>query len=366
MSIKPINSRGPRLLQGLVVLALLAGTARPAYTWGSEGHHIIGVLSSKLLTAKTRAEVDQLLGGKSLAEVGPLPDEWRRDQPLSAGWHFVLIPRLETSYDQERDCAPQRSEVGRDCAVAAIEHFRAELANPQAPREVRARALIFLVHLVGDIHQPLHCVGSEDRGGNTVRVTFYDEPTSLHAIWDSGIILRARLSADAYAASIVAHFPQQPAADGTVVDWVNACHALAGHAYTSEGKLGDSYYQERRELVDRQLLLAGVRLAALLNDTLDRQPKPELEKMEPAPPSGPKCLTIGATSTSDYTSSPIVNFRNSCLRSSTELSHGGQPCRTFSHSSWHRAGSSERRISTSRMSSSRKGRARSCCTSQAS
>lgn len=271
MSIKPTNSCGTRLLRVILLLMLLAGGVRPLIAWSNEGHQIIGIIGSKLLTAGAKREVDRLLDGKSLAEVAPLPDLWRRDQPLSASWHFVEIPIIAPGYNQERDCALQESEVGRACAVAAIEHFRVELANRQKSQATRVRALIFLVHLVGDVHQPLHCSDNGDRGGNMIRPTFFGEPTSLHAIWDAGIIEHAKLSATAYAESILSKYPEMPKSEGTVVDWVNASHELAMRVYTGERTLGDRYYGEQRELVERQILLAGVHLAALLNETLGRE-----------------------------------------------------------------------------------------------
>jgi hypothetical protein len=268
MSIKPIDNRSLRLLRGLLLLVLLAGGVRPAIAWDNEGHQIIGILGSRFLTPAAKREVDRLLEGRSLAEIAPQPDVWRRDQPHTAIWHFVEIPLAASGYDQVRDCAPQESEVGKGCAVAAIEHFRAELANPQASRENRVRALIFLVHLVGDIHQPLHSADNDDRGGNMVRLTFFGDPTSLHAVWDAGMIARSGLSAAVYADSILSKHPEIPASEGTIVDWVNASHALARKVYPGETTLGDRYYFEQRERVERQLLLAGVHLAALLNDTL--------------------------------------------------------------------------------------------------
>ena len=100
-------------------------------------------------------------------------------------WHFVNIPYDATSYLPQRDC---KETPKGDCVVNAVERSRATLADRSAPKGKRAEALMFLVHFVGDIHQPLHCVDRNDAGGNNLAVTFFDKPMSLHAVWDYGII----------------------------------------------------------------------------------------------------------------------------------------------------------------------------------
>jgi hypothetical protein len=114
-------------------------------------------------------------------------DEIRPQHPETRRWHFVSIPVHPTDgessgYDAARDC-PQR-----ECVVAKIEEFERVLGDPQASERQRLEALKYVVHFIGDVHQPLHASNNDDRGGNDVALTFLEQQTNLHAVWDSGII----------------------------------------------------------------------------------------------------------------------------------------------------------------------------------
>ncbi|MEO8035411.1 MAG: S1/P1 nuclease, partial [Acidobacteriota bacterium] len=163
----------------LVVLGnlALAFSNSSLFAWGHEGHQIVATVAAHRLNAAAAAEVGVLLDGQSLADVAALPDTWRSNEPETSNWHFVNIPKDDTAYDEARDCPPQASEVGRDCAVAAIEHFTSVVSDATAPKATRARALTFLVHFVGDIHQPLHSANNNDLGGNKVPVTWFGAAT---------------------------------------------------------------------------------------------------------------------------------------------------------------------------------------------
>src|SRR5262249_28392157 len=129
------------------------------------------------------------------------------------------------------------------------------------------------VHFMGDLHQPMHCIDDNDRGGNGVKVEFFGRYTSLHSVWDSGIIEHARLSDAEYADELIAELSPQTIAEmqrGNEIDWANESHRLAIEAYrfTEDKRLGASYYNSSSEVVKKQLTRAGVRLAKVLNDLL--------------------------------------------------------------------------------------------------
>jgi hypothetical protein len=203
-------------------------------------------------------------------------------RPETERWHFVDIQKDQQDYDRVRDCPCSRRG---DCVVAAIEDFKAILADPQEKPARRVEALKFLVHFVGDLHQPLHATDDHDAGGNAKKVTFYDFKPSrrrpnLHQVWDRGIILHTKLSETAYVSRLGAWLGTQDVealAGGSVEAWALDAHRSG--AAVAYGKLpqpdakgvfkldgDDAYFESGRTVVEEQMAKAGVRLAKLLND----------------------------------------------------------------------------------------------------
>jgi hypothetical protein len=243
-----------------------------------------------------------LAPGESLETVSAWADGLRgsRDspgeRPETARWHFVNIP-LGQSYDAARDCpvAPSPS-----CVVAAVAAFADVLARDGAgsPATATSRyeALKFLVHLVGDLHQPLHCADDGDAGGNLKTVVWLDGSVwKLHAVWDEALLaerMKRRRVSDpmAYANRLFAEIgerehaearPSSPSASATVgrgaiEGWANAAHALAAGAYADLGPadasgryhLDERYYDRHGAEVEAQLTRAGIHLARILNESL--------------------------------------------------------------------------------------------------
>lgn len=250
-------------------MALCLATAAPARAWGPTAHRIIATVAAERLDSAAERGVAALLGEKSLADVSVWADDVRRERPETSRWHYVDIPVGRHEYRPDRDC---RRERGGDCAIAAIARFRAVLADRRARTTARREALEFLVHLVGDIHQPLHCADDGDRGGNEVEVVFLGRPTNLHAVWDGGLVGATRLDVDAYARRLDGWLDRENAvrlSGGTVTDWALECHDVAvEHAYVlpPNHRLGKGYVRTNVAVVDRQLALAGLRLARVLDE----------------------------------------------------------------------------------------------------
>ncbi len=274
---------------GVIVICL--STTSSLFAWGRDGHQIVATIAAHGLSETAAAQVALLLDGKSLAEVAALPDEWRKTEKETAEWHYVNIPKSDTAYKAARDCPVQSGEVGHNCAVAAIEHFKSVLADQTQSKEARARALIFVVHFVGDIHQPLHNADNHDEGGNGVKVTWFGVathtypgdskpvPWNLHAVWDDAMIARTGMTVSAYADHLLAGTQPANATKGTTVDWVNAAYKLAKtNAYVIPAKkpapLGKAYYTKNLPVVDHQLLLAGLRLRSVLESALGETSQP--------------------------------------------------------------------------------------------
>lgn len=262
------------------------GSLSCALGWGKDGHRIVADMASRWLTDRTRTEVEDLLRGESLAEVSTWADAVRDDPAYraTAPWHYVNIPKDAEAYDEKRDCP----KAG--CVVSAIRKQVETLKDAQAPREQRVEALKFLVHFVGDVHQPLHAGLAEDRGGNEIVVDFLGERKNLHEVWDSDIIERARRPWKEYADELTRRISQEQRKSWSSpdpADWATESHKLAlTHAYAVDpgGALDEAYLDRARPVVEDRLAAAGVRLAALLNSIFDPRHEDGGEKKDKPSP----------------------------------------------------------------------------------
>jgi len=254
---------------GVLGLAMLFAT--PAAAWGPLAHRVIARVAARHLSPAARHEVGQLLGGASLADVSFWADEIREQRPETARWHYVDIPVRANDYRPGRDC---RLTPRGDCIVAALERERAVLADHAASDARRAEALRWVVHLVGDLHQPLHCADDGDRGGNEVHVTLLGRPENLHAVWDAGLLAVSGQSERAWedrVARRLAGADLHRLRRGTVVEWTLETHrAAVEHAYAIPGshRLGARWAAANEPVVEWQLALAAVRLAGMLDQTI--------------------------------------------------------------------------------------------------
>ncbi|MGP1272179.1 MAG: S1/P1 nuclease [Phycisphaerales bacterium] len=263
---------------------LIAGLiAWPAFGWGRDGHAIIAAIAWKELSPAAQASITELLEGASLEEIASWADAVRPQDEYrwSAPLHYVNMPADASAYDHERDCP----EVG--CVVSAIDRFAREVADESLPLEARREALMFLVHFVGDLHQPLHGGRAEDRGGNDIEILFYGRPTNLHRAWDSQILeafdgspwptIEARLYASINAVDRVAWLADYHDEDliATAGRWAYESHKLAEVYCYGKVSTGDeverAYVDETIAVVLTRLSQGGVRLGAVLESALGEE-----------------------------------------------------------------------------------------------
>jgi hypothetical protein len=259
------------MIRVALLLSLLLAPA-PAFAWGAEGHEIIAAIALRELTPTARARAASLLGGDTmLIHDANWADEIREQRPETGRWHYVDIPLGAPGYDPSRDCR------GNDCVVAQIENDRRVLGDARASRQMRAEALRFLVHFVGDIHQPLHAVDNDDKGGNAVRVYMPGDRTNLHRVWDAEVVQALGYDGDALAGGIdhaITPVQRKSWQAGTPSDWANESYRIARDEIypVARGRrtmrLPASYPRAESAVVRRQLARAGVRLAWILNNTL--------------------------------------------------------------------------------------------------
>lgn len=260
--------------RALLALALLLAPA-PALAWSEAGHRIVGEIAEERLSPAARRLVKELLGSRPLSDpdVATWADEARSRS--TAAWHYVNIPSSAEGYLASRDC-PRKG-----CAVSAIDRFASQLRDADDPRAA-AEALRWLVHLVADLHQPMHAGEGRDRGGNDtwVRIGRRWQPVSVHRLWDRQVVDPLVRRGDplrvgrALAATIAPGDAAAWAGELSPAAWATESHLLARSIYRelqafpmSHGRilLPASYPESQRPRVEAALARAGVRLAALLD-----------------------------------------------------------------------------------------------------
>ena len=268
----------------LFAIAMAPGAVAPVSAWGAIGHRVVARIAWALMTPTARTQAATLLDGGQDAFVaaGTWADDVRSTRPETYNWHFVDIPVDQPRYDAKRDCPP--TEKG-DCVIAEIARARVELIETGRSIPLRGEALKFLIHFVGDLHQPLHAIDNHDRGGNDVKVAALrgeeGRATNLHSAWDTGLINLSTETEAARAERLLAD-PQArpPAVDLDVVKWaeeshdvgVNAVYRYPSFSLTGPGAdpivLDEAYRKAATSTIDARLALAGARLAALVNALL--------------------------------------------------------------------------------------------------
>jgi nuclease S1 len=271
-----------------VVACLLLFLLMPSqfFGWGQEGHRVVGAVGEAHLTQNAKRNIQSLIGNKSLASIATWADSPERTQhPETYNWHFVDIPKSAASFKDSRDCfLPNDTHPGaktdhKNCVVDRITFFQKVLADKNASKADRIEALKFLVHFVGDVHQPFHAIGDE-KGGNGVRIVLFGtdkcpfkgkpEACNLHAAWDDGMIQHTGMNQQAYVSHLQQIISEERLKPGSKrpEEWANSSHKLAQEAWLDDGgAVDDAYYDKEIKVVDQQLALAGLRLAALLNAT---------------------------------------------------------------------------------------------------
>jgi hypothetical protein len=277
-------------------LLLIASACAPgAWAWGPQGHRTVGAIADRLLTPRARAVVAELLvgdldkygnpsGRTTLEAVSVWADELTGTQAAHPSWHYVNTP-VCGSEPKERYCRDG------ECVTAELPRLIGVLADPHAPLRERNEALKWVVHLVGDIHQPLHAASNDDRGGNLVQVALAGVRTrgrlNLHRAWDTELVQQALHSRsrqqpprDIDALASEARGLVNEAGQESPDQWAFESNNLARNvAYHYPGfacntvpqnivVLDAAYQQEAEAIVRERLLLAGGRLANLLNSTL--------------------------------------------------------------------------------------------------
>lgn len=250
-------------MKKLIVVAMIALSAFSSFGWGPTGHRATGRIAEKYMNKKARAAVNKLLKGQSIAMATTWMDDIRSDSVYDhmTDWHWVTVP-FGQSYDQTTK-NPNGDIIG------TIERIITELKSKKLSADEQAERIKILVHLIGDIHQPLHVGGRADRGGNDVKVMWFRNESNLHRVWDSDMIDDTKLSYTELADALDRPGKVELAAwqKLSVRDWAKESQAFEKQVYDiGSGKLGYRYSYLYFNIVRQRLLQAGVRIAGVLNE----------------------------------------------------------------------------------------------------
>lgn len=229
--------------------------------WGNTGHRIVGKVAEDFLTEKAKQNIIKLIGHHDLAMVSNWADEIKSDPNWrhANDWHYATIPDGE-------DYKPGKH---RGKIIEKVQEFSEVLLEHKSLKLEKQNALKFLIHFIGDIHQPLHIGNGNDRGGNSVKVKWFNEPTNLHTVWDSKMIDSQNLSYTEYANFLLtgideAHLDKWKRDEVLIYshesrDYRNQCYDFEGD------NLSYNYIFKNKSLLEKRLLQGGLRLAGTLN-----------------------------------------------------------------------------------------------------
>ncbi len=250
--------------KSFLIFPFLCLFAIHSFGWGATGHRVTASIAEQYLNAKSKKRLAAILGQESLAMVSTWMDEIRSDSTYNytANWHWTTIPDGKRYEDVEHD----QNLDGR--IVIMVEKFSKELGTGKLSAREEREYLKMLIHMVGDIHQPLHVGKPGDKGGNDVKLTWFGGNSTLHRVWDSDMIDDSKLSYT----ELVQFLPKPDAAtvkklqSASIREWAMESVSVRSEVYNiGNGKLGYVYNYKYFGIAKRRLMEAGVRLAGILN-----------------------------------------------------------------------------------------------------
>jgi hypothetical protein len=256
----------------LLVTSMVMAFSPNAFSWGKTGHRIVGEIAQRNLDSSTLKAIKELAGDDDLSRLSTWPDEIRSDPKMgyTTPWHYVSIPNGKSYFDQKRN---KEGDL-----VEALYRFEDTLRDPKETKEHKLDALRFLIHMTGDLHQPLHVGLAEDRGGNSIRVKWFKSETNLHTVWDEELIDFEKLSFSEYS-NYLNHFSKEDKKDlekGSFIDWAKESQDLRPKVYDFGGvsesvSLSYEYNYKVKPIIELRLKQAGLRLAYVLNKIFNQE-----------------------------------------------------------------------------------------------
>lgn len=239
-------------------------------SWGYTGHRTIGIITENHLTPKAKATIKDLLGDTAIADACTWADDARREPSLAntANWHFVNLP-AGLSYQQLKKFLDTTTTAN---VYSALLDAEKKLVNTANTRQEKIRALKFLMHFVGDLHQPMHVGRAADKGGNTIQLNYNGKGTNLHSLWDTKLLesqgLQYNQLGEKYKS--IDEKTVQKWQSAPIIDWVWESYQISNALYAevdgmSKRTIDDTYVKKHLPTVERRLQQSAVRLAGMLN-----------------------------------------------------------------------------------------------------
>ena len=254
-----------------LLLCLITLSSFALISWGVVGHKTIAQIADNHLTPQAKNAVKALLGNQSLADVATWADEVRNQQEYkrTASWHFLNVP-LGLNYIQFIQAVKNQP---KENVYTALIKCQQELTDVNTTTETKAIALKFIVHFVGDLHQPMHISRTEDKGGNTIQVRFDNKGTNLHNLWDSKLMEHQRGSYTELSSSYDGATPKQIKEwqSDDILKWIFESYIISSQLYAEvEGgiNIDEQYYKNHISIIQQRLQKGGIRLAGVLNNSL--------------------------------------------------------------------------------------------------
>lgn len=255
----------------IILTVLLIGFSIPSFAWwGLNGHRVVGEIADSYLTSRARKAIREILGTESIAMSSNWADFVKSDSAYNAyySWHFINFKAGLTRDDIQKQLL-QDTSVN---AYTKLNFLISELKKKDLATDKKLMYLRFLIHIAGDIHQPLHVGRPEDLGANRIRVQWFNEPTNLHSIWDDKLLEHQKLSYTEYATAINHTTKEQRLEwqSQPMTEWFYESYEIAQKLYAGitepDQKLGYRYNYDHLATMNQCLLKGGVRLAGILND----------------------------------------------------------------------------------------------------
>ncbi len=254
----------------LILIGIFFYLPFQSMAWGVLGHRIVGEIADKYVSTTARAKINQILGTESIAMVSNWADFIKSDTSFRYlnTWHYINLDS-GLSYTGIKDYLKNDTAVD---AYTKINFLVKELKKKKLAKEKKQLYLRLLIHFVGDVHQPMHAGRKSDLGGNTIKVSWFNEPSNMHRVWDENLIELQQLSYTEYTKAInhpnlkqKKKWQSQP-----ISEWIYESYEISEQLHTEikqpDQRLGYQYNFDNIATLNQRLLQGGIRLAALLND----------------------------------------------------------------------------------------------------
>tara|TARA_B100000212_G_scaffold127263_1_gene95426 strand:+ start:92 stop:844 length:753 start_codon:yes stop_codon:yes gene_type:complete len=246
------------MIKFLIIYAMLSSFV---LGWGKKGHRITAKIAETYLTKNAKIQIKKLMGHHDLSRMSNWADEIKSDPSwkIANDWHWCTIPDGEL-YEKDKHSGK---------AVEKVNEFINVLKNEKSNKENKQIALKFLIHLIGDLHQPMHVGNGIDRGGNDIKLNWFNSPTNLHRIWDSDLINLQELSYSEYSDYLLLNEDRgkiRKWQGDDVLIYIHESRDMRTQCYDFSGEnLKWEYFYKHKDLLEKRLLQGGVRLSGELN-----------------------------------------------------------------------------------------------------